>query len=79
MNEKDFSQKAFEDALKATIGVIEKPTSEEEYQSFKRLIVENSDAIMDAARIKVEMEDKVKSATSQPLSLSTDRRMPLPP
>lgn len=59
MNDKEFTQKAFQDAINATLNSSKSKTSEEEFKDFQENVASNSDAIMDAARMKVEFADRI--------------------
>ena len=59
MNDKVFAQKAFQDAINATLNSSKSKTSEEEFKDYQENVASNSSAIMDAARMKVELIDGV--------------------
>lgn len=59
MNDKDFSQKAFEDAINATIYSGKAKPTDEETDAFQEKVANDSDHIMDAAKLKAELIDHV--------------------
>lgn len=59
MNDKEFTKKAFQDAINATLNSSKSKTSEEEFKDYHENVASNTDAIMDAARMKVEFADGI--------------------
>lgn len=59
MNDKEFTQKAFQDAVRASVNEHNDKLSQEETEAFYKEIASRSDAIMDASMMKVELSDKV--------------------
>ena len=59
MTDKEFAQKAFQDAVVASVNEHKDKLSQEETEAFYKEIASRSDAIMDASKMKVELSDKV--------------------
>ena len=59
MTDKEFAQKAFQDAVRASVNEHKDKLSQEETEAFYKEIASRSDAIMDALKMKVELSDKV--------------------
>ena len=59
MTDKEFAQKAFQDAVRASVNEHKDKLSQEETEAFYKEIASRSDAIMDASKMKVELSDKV--------------------